>query len=69
MKLIFKLFSGTFRAYNRKRIWLGTLCYDNDWKCWGWIQEPNVQMSASCLEEIIDKTKELDRIKERSDKK
>jgi len=66
MKLIFKPIKNTFRVYNRKKIWLGIICYDDAWKCWVWVQEPNIQMSASCQEQVLNKTKELDK-KRKSD--
>ena len=61
MKLIFNRIKDTFRVYNSKKIWLGTVCYDDDWKCCVWIQEPNIQMSSGCLQQVINKLKKIDK--------
>jgi len=39
---------------------LGMVVYDPEWKCYVWLQHEDVQMSSGCLQELVDKLKELD---------
>lgn len=39
---------------------LGTIYYDEKWKCYVWEQMPSIKMSKGCLQQVQDKIKELE---------
>jgi hypothetical protein len=52
--------SGEITVSNKKKELLGTICYDDEWEEWVWEQESDIKMSSGCLQQIIDKIKELE---------
>lgn len=42
----------SFFVHNKKKENLGMIAWDNEWDCWTWNPEPDLRMSADCLEEI-----------------
>jgi len=54
MKLKFISHHGIFYSVlNHKKEHLGELILDKDWKCMVWIQDEDVKMSKSCLQQVI----------------
>lgn len=50
-----------FIVWNKKLERLGSIEFDKDWRCWIWYQENMIKMSSECLQQVIDKLKELDK--------
>jgi len=50
-----------FIVWNKKLERLGSIEFFKDWRCWIWWQEKDVMMSSECLQQVIDKLKELDK--------
>lgn len=48
-----------FTIWNKKSEELGRIEFDMKWKKWIWIQYKDIVMSESCLQQVIDKIKEL----------
>lgn len=51
------------QAMNKKDEALGVIYYNPAWKCHVWQQWKNMIMDHDCLQQIVDKLKELDRRK------
>ena len=49
-----------FIVFNKKQERLGSIEFYKDWRCWIWYQEKDVMMSSECLQQVVDKLKELD---------
>ena len=43
-----------YSVWNKKEDLLGTIVYDEDWKCWIWFQEEDIQMSLNCLKQVTN---------------
>lgn len=63
MKLTFKKDRAIdfYNVYNHKKDKIGIIFYYKNWKCWVWNQGANIIMSDTCLKQVIDKLKELDK--------
>jgi len=65
MKLTFEKISNFtyiyFVVWNKDMDRLGTIEFNKGWKCWIWNQEQGIIMSSECLQQVIDKLKELDK--------
>lgn len=48
-----------YGVYNRKKEFLGQVSFDDEWKCWIWMQNETIGMSWDCLQEVINFMKEL----------
>jgi hypothetical protein len=54
MKLKFISHKGiSFSVFNNKKEYLGELVFDKKWKCMVWLQDEDVKMSKSCLQQVI----------------
>jgi hypothetical protein len=68
MKLKFNATSLNYNGYNafnvlnRKKEKLGLIWYESKWKEWVWEQCPEMIMSVDCLNQVIGKLEELNRI-------
>lgn len=45
---------------NKKGEWLGEIRHDDQWKCHTWEQDKDIKMSSGCLQQVVDKMRELD---------
>jgi hypothetical protein len=66
MKLTFEKVKNFDNIYfvvrNKKDVCsLGTIEFFKDWRCWVWYQDKDVIMSSECLQQVVDKLKELDK--------
>ncbi|OGM01687.1 hypothetical protein A3K72_00705 [Candidatus Woesearchaeota archaeon RBG_13_36_6] len=55
--------NNTYKITNRKKEYLGYLKYYKSWKCWIFVPMYDCIFSADCMQEIIDYTKELTKVK------
>lgn len=61
IKVEFQKVENRFDVFNHKGEYVGEIGYYNKWKCWIWEQDANAIMSSECLEEVVNKLKELDK--------
>ena len=52
--------SSEITVSNKKKELLGTIYYDDEWSEWVWGQESDIKMSSGCLQQVVDKLKELE---------
>jgi len=46
---------------NNKSDLLGSIEWSKDWKCYVWYQQHDIMMSSDCLQQVVNKLKELDK--------
>jgi hypothetical protein len=52
---------GWYIVRNNKKDVLGIIFFWKKWKCWVWEQQESIIMSDDCLEQVINKLKELNK--------
>jgi len=53
--------SRVWQVFNKHYDQLGIICFSPQWKCHVWEQEDSIDMSWDCLQQVVDKLKELDK--------